>query len=80
MHATSNDKVLIELTSDEALVLFDFLTRFCDTDVLTLEDQAESRALWDLLALLEKQLVEPFRSDYSELLHQARERLRDKVE
>ena len=72
--------VQFELTADEALVLFDLLSRYCDTDVLAVEDQAEQRALWNLLGLFEKQLVEPFRLDYGELLATARERLRDVVE
>jgi len=43
-----------------------------------LEDQAEQRALWNLLCVLERQLVEPLRPEYVELLRRARERLRDK--
>ena len=73
-------QVKLELTADESLVLFEFLSRFSDTDVLTIEDQAEERALWNLLALFEKQLSEPFRSDYVALLQAARDRLRDVVE
>jgi hypothetical protein len=74
------EPVTIELTGDEALVLFEFLSRFSDTDTLSLEDQAEARALWNLLCLLQKQLVEPFRPNYQELLRQARDRLRDPAE
>ena len=72
--------VKIELTADEALVLFDFLSRYCDTDVLSVEDQAEQRALWNLLCVFEKQLLVPFLQDYGELLATARDRLRDVVE
>ena len=74
--------VKIELTADEALVLFDFLSRYCDTDVLAVEDQAEQRALWNLLCVLEKQQLidEPCGQNYSELLSAARDRLRDVVE
>jgi hypothetical protein len=70
----------LELTADESLVLFEFLSRLSDTDVLAIEDHAEERALWNLLALLEEKLVEPFRSDYAVLLQAARGRLRDIVE
>ena len=70
---------IIELSSDEALVLFEFLERFSDTDQLSIQDQAEQRALWNLCCLLEEKLVEPFRRDYDVLLAQARERLRDKM-
>jgi hypothetical protein len=72
-----NETVRLELTRDEAVVLFEFLSRYSDSGALTIEDQAEQRALWNLLCLLERQLVEPLRSEYGELLRQARERLRD---
>jgi hypothetical protein len=74
------DPVHLELTADEALVLFEFLSRFSDTESLVIVDQAEQRALWNLLCLLETQLVEPFRPDYRELIRLARNRLRDPVE
>ena len=61
-------RVKIELTSDEALVLYDWLTRFnqrADTD---LADQAEERVLFDLEAMLEKALVAPLQSAYANFL------------
>lgn len=67
----------IELTGDEALVLFEFLSRYSDSNSLVIEDQAEQRALWNLLSVLEKQLAEPLRPEYRELLQRARDRLRD---
>ena len=67
----------IEISKAEALVLFEFLSRFSDEDKLLIEDQAEARVLWDLCCVLEKQLAEPFRSDYSQLLQQARDQVRD---
>jgi hypothetical protein len=72
-----NEKVRIELTGDEALVLFELLSRYSDSEALVVEDQAEQRVLWNLLAALETQLVEPVRPEYTELLQRARERLRD---
>jgi hypothetical protein len=71
------EPVSVELTADEALVLFDLLSRYCDSNVLATVDQSEQRALWNLLCLLEKQLVEPFRTEYTQLLKGARDRLRD---
>lgn len=68
----------IEIGADEALVLFEFLQRFVESDSLTIEDQAEERVLWNLCGLLEKQLVAPFASNYHELLVSARDRLRDR--
>lgn len=74
----SNSSVHIELTADEGLVLFEFLARFREREVLSIEDQAEERALWNLAALLERELVEPFSESYLQLISQARERLHDK--
>jgi hypothetical protein len=70
-------EVQISLTADEALVLFEFLNRFEESNELTIVDQAEERALSNLLGPLQKQLVLPFQEDYVEQLRQARNRLRD---
>ncbi len=70
------DEVVISLTADEALVLSDWLSRFIEAGATHIEDQAELRALWNLDCLLERE-VPVFRSDYGELLQQARDRLRD---
>ena len=72
--------VKIELNSDEALVLFEFLSNFSDTDHLKIEDQAEKRVLWNMCCDLEKVLVEPFQENYAELLEAARTRTRDSLE
>ncbi|WP_150050238.1 hypothetical protein [Methylomonas rhizoryzae] len=69
--------VQFKITSDEAIVLFEFLQRFSNTEKLGIEDQAEERALWNLYCVFEKYLVMPFDKDYPELLREARERLRD---
>ncbi len=61
----ADDKVNIELTKEEAIVLFEFLGRFNETDDLNrFEDQSEQRVLWDVERILEKELSEPFRADY----------------
>lgn len=72
--------VQLEVTADEALVLFEFLSRYSDTDALSVDDQAEQRALWNLQCLLEAKLVESFRPDYDQRLAAARDRLRDAAE
>ena len=54
------DEVEIKLTKDEALVLFDFMSRFSNEDKLSIQDQSEERALWNLTCVLEKELTEPF--------------------
>jgi hypothetical protein len=72
--------ISFKLTGDDALVLFGFLQRFDDEGVLTVQDQAEERALWNLQCLLEKQLVEIFHPNYKALLRAACDRLRDPVD
>ncbi|MBK6423056.1 MAG: hypothetical protein IPF77_12720 [Gemmatimonadetes bacterium] len=69
--------VTLTLTHDEALVLHDLLQRFSASGGLTLEDQAEQRALWNLACLLERELVEPFSPDHAAALAAARQMLRD---
>jgi hypothetical protein len=74
------DDVEIKISKDEALVLFDFLSRFSDTDKLTIIDQSEERALWNLTCTFEKILAEPFSKDWLSIIENARNRLRDDVE
>lgn len=76
----SGETIKIELNSDEALILFEFLSRYSETDTLTIEDQAEQRILWNLCCDLEKLLVERFSENYRELLETARSRIRDSKE
>ncbi|MET3139125.1 hypothetical protein AAKU61_003504 [Undibacterium sp. GrIS 1.2] len=75
-HENPSD-VHLTITADEAIVLFEFLQRFSNTDKLVIEDQAEERALWNLCCVFEKNLVAPFDKKYTVLLQEARDRLRD---
>ena len=59
----------IEVETDEALVLFDLLTSGRLTNVI---DAAETVVLANMLAALERELVEPFREDYTALVAEAR--------
>ena len=70
-------KVTIELTGDEALVLFDWITRFTQREDEEFENQAEEKVIWQIEAMLEKALVEPFKPDYDRLLAAARAGVRD---
>ena len=72
-----SNNIKIELSPDEALVLFEYLSRFSDTGKTEFEDKSEKIALWNLTCLLEKVMVEPFKPNYGELVHAARDRLRD---
>lgn len=73
-------KIRLELSRDEALVFFEWLTRFNKADGAQFEDQAEQRVLWDLEAMLESSIEEPLRTTYDDQLAQARARVRDAVE
>jgi hypothetical protein len=77
MATQSISEVSLKLTADEALVLFEFLQPFSNTDTLAIEDQAEQRALWNLCCLLEKNVLKAFDVDYSTAIENARDRLRD---
>ncbi len=75
-----DEKVFLQLSQDEALVFFDFLSRYSEEDKLTIMDQAEQRILWNLTCDLEKILVAPFQDDYDKQLEKARAMVRDVVE
>lgn len=77
----SDENVYIELTKEEAIVLFEFLSRFNERDDLSrFEDQSEQRVLWDVEYILENKLSEPFQVDYQEIVKKAREAVRDENE
>ena len=68
----------VQLTEDEALVLYDLLCNYGDGDserVLTVHHAAERNTLWALLASLEKTLVAPLQADYEKQLAAAREQI-----
>ncbi len=67
-----SDKVSLELTKEEALVLFEFLWRWNEEGKREVEDKSEEVVLNQIHGLLEKQLVEPFKDDYKKLLEDAR--------
>jgi hypothetical protein len=62
----------VELKPEEALVLIDFLIRFRDTELLTVEHPAEQHTLWDLCAILQSQVPELLDPQYAEKLNNAR--------
>jgi hypothetical protein len=75
---TDHNKINLTVTKDEALVLFEFLARFNQMEHPDIfEDQAEQKTLWILEGQLEKQLVEPFRQDYIDIIKEARNKIRD---
>jgi 23S rRNA maturation mini-RNase III len=72
------NQIEIKFSKDEAVVLFEFLTRFAEESNLQIEDNAEARVLWNLQSKLEEILVEPFQENYEEIVKEARNNLRDK--
>ena len=74
------ETVHLELTDDEALVLFEFLARCEVNESLPFDHRAEERAMRKLQGQLEKQLVPIFDPNYDSLVEAARGRLRDPVE
>lgn len=73
----TEEKVAIELSRSEALVLFDLLARFDRDDALTVEHQSEKRVLWNIHCSLERVLAEPFSPGYAQLLAEARGQVAD---
>ena len=65
----------INLTPDEALILFEWLTRYNESAEKPDPDEAEQRVLWNVECLLQKILVEPFDKNYDALIKQAKARL-----
>lgn len=75
---TNNNKITLEMSNSEALVLIDWLSRFNENDNDNFfEDQAERRILWDMEAELEKIESLIFNDKYLEMLSKARDMVRD---
>ena len=80
MSDTQASEVQLSLSRNEAIVLFEYLSRYTDTGKLAIEDQAEQRVLWDLCAMLESHLHEPISPDYDGMLERARAAVRDSTD
>ena len=72
------DGLQIRLSLDEALVLFDLLSRWCEEgraptpEASCFESTAELAVLRGVLAYLETQLAAPFKADYADLVKESR--------
>ncbi|WP_044617852.1 hypothetical protein [Gynuella sunshinyii] len=73
------EDIATKLTKDDALVLFEFLSRFFDEDKLSIADQPEQRALWNFTCIVERVLAEPFSENWSYIVSETSERLRNEV-
>ncbi|GHA79927.1 hypothetical protein GCM10009007_21030 [Formosimonas limnophila] len=74
----SNKSISIPLTEDEALVLFEWLCIFNQSEVDKLfQDDVTEQILFSIENMLESQLVAPFDPDYKIILEEARKRLKN---
>ena len=71
----AEETVKIELEKDQALVLFEWLTKQCDADSPIGIELIELFAMDCLQAKLNAELEEPFKPDYQKNLSDARSRL-----
>jgi hypothetical protein len=70
------ERITLDLTKAEALVLFELLTRVDNAEALSYEDPAEQEVLWNIEGQLERKLVEPLDPNYPQLLADARKLVR----
>lgn len=76
MPVMPHDGVSLQLTRDEALVLFELLHRWeDDNQVIAPQRPVEQVALWNLSALLERELNGPLDPQYAELVSEASARV-----
>ncbi len=69
--------VRLDLTPDEALVLFDWLARTSGhSSPAPFIDPSEQQVLWNPECMLERELVEPFSATYTSALESARSSIR----
>lgn len=68
--------MIIDLSKAEALVLHDLLHRISGESSYY-EDIAEQYVLWNIECQLERELAEPHTDNYSELIKQARNTVRE---
>jgi hypothetical protein len=70
-----DNSVHVQLSQDQALVLFELFARFQESNRLGLTNNAEFIALSEVAAQIESALVQPFSPHYGELLAEAQARL-----
>ena len=68
----------MKLSTEEAIVFYDWLCRYNKSEHQSFKDQAEQRVLWK--CMLESLLVEPLSPNYHEILAAARAKIRDAEE
>jgi hypothetical protein len=77
----SKDKVMLELNKYDALVFFELLCRINNGTIsIQFDDDSERQVLTNIECLLERELSEPFASNYIELLKNARAMVKGKID
>ena len=73
-------EVNIRFSSEEALVLLEWLSRVDPAgNPRNIAHPSEQRILWDLEAILERQISQPFSHEYKVLLEKARKTVADDI-
>lgn len=67
----------IKLSDEQALVLYDWLSRFDEADNFPVDDPAEEQVFWAIHGQLEKALSAQFRDDYAALVEAARKHVKE---
>jgi len=74
-----NNRILLSLNTEEALILFEWVSRFNTKEQsLFFRDKAEQRVLFDVEASLESVVEATFDNNYPDLLKKAWDKIRDK--
>ena len=72
----TDETATLTLTRAEALVFFEFLSRFDQDEQLDIRDKAEELVLWHLHGAFERQFSEQFSPDYLQKVEAARQQVR----
>ena len=67
-----SERISIQLSKQEALVLFDLLARNESVNEFKIDDKSERMVLDNICSLLESLLEEPLAENYEDLLNKAR--------
>ena len=74
------NKIQIEISEDDAIVLFEFFERFGDKEDLYFVHPAEYLSLMRISAQIDKSTAGMFKENYREILKHARERIAEGFE
>ena len=72
-----NKNIMIELTEDEALILFDCITRFNEKrSSIVFRDESEKKVIFDIESDLETKLASILDQDYELILNKAKKNIK----